>query len=150
MEWMVLPYRRYAEFSGRSTRREYWMFTLLAGLVTLLCVVLMMAGGYAPNRSGQIPVSAEDFGTMFYVGAGLLALFWLGSFIPGIAVAVRRFHDRDMSGWWVIGFAILGRIPFIGWLASLANLVIMALPGTPGANRFGPDPLNPYSADVFN
>lgn len=149
MEWMLMPYRRYADFSGRSARREYWMFTLLAAIVTTIGVVMMLAGGFnfSSNefRSGDSGPSA-----IFFLGAAVLGLFWLGSFIPSLAVAVRRFHDRDMSGWWVLGFAVLGNIPYVGRLASLAQLVILALPGTKGPNRFGADPNDPLNVDVFS
>ena len=53
----------------------------------------------------------------------------LGLLLPSIAVTVRRFHDRDMSGWWYLGFIVAGMIPVVGWIASIALLVIMALPG---------------------
>ena len=146
LEWMLMPYRRYADFSGRSQRKEYWMFTLFSVLVATVLVVLMIAGGF------NFFAEAEDMqpNVLGYIAVAVLAVFGLGSFIPSLAVAVRRFHDRDMSGWWVLGFGILSNIPLIGWIASIANLVIMALPGTPGANRFGDDPLNPHSADVFS
>jgi uncharacterized membrane protein YhaH (DUF805 family) len=79
-----------------------------------------------------------------------LAVFWgLASFIPSIAVVVRRLHDRDMSGWWYLGFIVLQIIPLIGWIASIAFFVITVLPGTDGPNRFGPDPIDPSQADVF-
>lgn len=63
-------------------------------------------------------------------------------FIPGLAVQVRRFHDQDKSGW----FILLGFIPYIG---GLILFVFMCLEGTRGPNRFGPDPKDPYSEDVF-
>ena len=66
-----------------------------------------------------------------------------------IAVVVRRLHDRDMSGWWYLGAIVAGMIPIVGILASLAIFVLMLLPGTAGPNRFGPDPKDPSSAQVF-
>jgi len=141
MEWMLLPYRRYADFSGRSGRQEYWMFILFN------IVIYLVLGGaslayfihkatdvdYAPGRS--LPVVG-------IVGVILLAIFALGSFIPSIAVQVRRFHDQDKSGW----FILLGFVPYVG---GLVVLVFMCLEGTRGPNRFGPDPRDPYNADVF-
>jgi len=79
----------------------------------------------------------------------ILGLFFLAIVIPGIAVTVRRFHDRDMSGWWYLGFVVLGMIPKIGGLFSLAMLVLMALPGTPGPNRYGADPKDPLDTEAF-
>ncbi len=83
------------------------------------------------------------------IGVVLYALYALAVFIPSIAVTVRRFHDRDMSGWWYLGLSLAGIIPFVGFLASIAFLVLMFLPGTQGSNRFGPDPKDPYAEDVF-
>jgi uncharacterized membrane protein YhaH (DUF805 family) len=149
MEWMILPYKRYADFSGRSRRMEYWMFSLLGLIVAVVLVGLMFAGGDLAALSDPNAGAAKP-GILFYIGIGLLAVWGLGSLIPSIAVTVRRFHDRDMSGWWVLGFAVLGAIPLVGAIASIAQLVLMVLPGTPGPNRFGEDPLNSTSADVFS
>jgi len=149
MEWMLMPLRRYAEFSGRSRRKEYWMFLLFTALVAAVLVALLLAGGLPAMMAGDPNGLAEDPGPIFWLGAGLLGLFILGIFIPSIAVAVRRFHDRDMSGWWYLGFIVLGAIPYIGIIASIASFVIMCLPGTPGPNRFGPDPKDPANASVF-
>lgn len=146
MEWMLLPYRRYAEFNGRSRRMEYWMFTLFSVIVMAVCVGLMFAGGLTLSDTGQPP----ELGILFWIGAVLFGFFALGSIIPSIALTIRRFHDRDMSGWWYLGFVVLGLIPIVSTISGIANLVIMALPGTQGANRFGDDPINPTSADVFS
>ncbi|MFM5949005.1 MAG: DUF805 domain-containing protein [Novosphingobium sp.] len=148
MEWMLLPYKRYAEFDGRSRRMEYWMFSLFSLIVMALCLGLMFGGGlnFSQIESGQDP----EFGILFWIGAVVFSIFVLGSIIPSIALTIRRFHDRDMSGWWYLGFIVLGMIPIVSTISSIANLVIMALPGTAGANRFGDDPLNPTSADVFS
>jgi uncharacterized membrane protein YhaH (DUF805 family) len=80
---------------------------------------------------------------------GLAGLYLLFILVPGIAVTVRRLHDREMSGWWYLGFTVLGMIPVVGWIASIAFLVIMFLPGTPGYNRFGEDPKDLGGAEVF-
>jgi uncharacterized membrane protein YhaH (DUF805 family) len=150
MEWMLLPYKRYAEFSGRSRRMEYWMFTLFTTIVALLLVGLMMAGGFDLASLDNPAAPPPEPGPLFWLGVVGIILFGFGTIIPGIAVTVRRFHDRDMSGWWVLGFAVLSAIPLVGWIASIAQLVILALPGTSGANRFGEDPLDPTQADVFS
>jgi len=73
----------------------------------------------------------------------------LAIIIPGIAVTVRRLHDRDMSGWWYLGVAVLGQVPYLGALIQLGFLVLMCLPGTPGPNRFGPDPKGTDSYEAF-
>jgi uncharacterized membrane protein YhaH (DUF805 family) len=150
MEWMLLPYKRYAEFNGRSRRMEYWMFSLFTTLVVLATGVLMVLGGFDLETLAGTSAAPPEPGPLFYVGAVALGLFVLGSLVPGIAVTVRRFHDRDMSGWWVLGFAVLGALPYVGWIASLVQLVITVLPGTKGPNRFGDDPLDPTNIDVFS
>lgn len=121
MHWMILPLRRYAEFSGRSRRTEYWMFALLQ-------IIVLVALGGVVSTFGAEPQGA---------GVGLfgitVALVFLALIIPNIAVQVRRYHDQDRSGW----FVLLNFIPYVG---SLIVLVFMLLPGTEGPNRFGADP----------
>jgi uncharacterized membrane protein YhaH (DUF805 family) len=131
MEWMLMPLRRYADFRGRSRRREYWMFTLFIILVALvLAVPAAILGGFDEQGSGigLIP--------LFIIG-----IFSIAIFIPSIAVQVRRFHDQDRTGWLVL----LGLIPYVG---GLIVLVFMCLPGTRGDNRFGRDPKENI-ADAF-
>lgn len=149
MEYMILPFKRYAEFSGRSRRMEFWMFTLLN--VIVYTVLMMIVFGAAGMASLADPATAEaGFGAMFG-GLGLLiVVYGLAVLIPSIAVTVRRLHDRDMSGWWYLGVIVASMIPVIGFLVPIAFLVLMALPGTPGPNRFGPDPKDPTSAEVFS
>lgn len=150
MNWMILPFKRYAEFSGRSRRMEYWMFTLLNVIVVgVLSVIVFGSAGIANLRSDE--GNPEAVLGLFFGGFGLLILFWMVIvLIPSIAVTVRRLHDRDMSGWWYLGFAVGGMIPYIGFLISIAFLVIMFLPGTPGPNRFGPDPKGATDVEVFS
>jgi uncharacterized membrane protein YhaH (DUF805 family) len=133
MEWMILPLKRYADFQGRSRRKEYWMFVLLQILILVpLVLIAGVLGGSADP--------ANPFGSIGVMIIG--AVYLLAFFIPGLAVQVRRFHDQDKSGW----FVLLGFIPYIG---GLITLVFMCLEGTKGSNRFGPDPKDPYAEDVF-
>ena len=104
--------RKYAVFRGRSSRKEYWFFDL--GYVILQIVAMLI------DRSMEM--------TLFGVIASL------GLVIPSIAVSVRRLHDRDKSGWWVL----LVFIPLIG---AIMLLVQFCRRGTVGENRFGDDPL---------
>ncbi len=149
MEWMILPYKRYFDFSGRSRRLEYWMFVLFSLIVASVLFALIMAGGLNFAALSNPEALDMSFGPLFWLGGLLLSLFWLGSLIPGIAVVVRRLHDRDMSGWWYLGIIVASMIPIINFIAGIAFLVLMLLPGTPGSNRFGPDPKDPASAEVF-
>lgn len=137
MEWMLMPLRRYADFQGRSRRKEYWMFFLLLIVVYSVFMVPLMLSGAAASMAGQ-----QTPGPLFFVGFGLIVILALALFIPSIAVQVRRFHDQNRSGWMVL----IGLIPYVG---GLILLVFMCLEGTRGPNRFGPDPKDPAHQDVF-
>ncbi len=114
LSWMLLPLRRYADFEGRSSRKEFWMFLLFTNLAAAALVIV-----------GAI--MSPD------LGLGLLTLGFLGVLLPFIAVQVRRFHDQGKSGW----FALLNLIPYIGILIILG---FMLIEGTAGDNDYGPDP----------
>lgn len=104
--------RRYFDFSGRSTQSDYWVFTL--ALLGLALVTSLLDDAL---RSGGV----------------LLALLYAAHLIPSLAVTVRRLHDIDRSGWWVL----IGLMPLIG---VIVLLVFACTPSTAGANRFGPHP----------
>jgi uncharacterized membrane protein YhaH (DUF805 family) len=118
MNWYLVALKKYAVFAGRARRKEFWFFTLFNVLVAVvLAMVDMFTGTFD-----------ED------VGLGLLSgLYALALLVPSIAVTVRRLHDTDRSGWWYL----LVFLPVIG---GLVILVFMLLDGTPGSNRFGPNP----------
>ena len=126
MEWMLMPLRRYADFSGRSRRREYWMFFLFNLLISVavwfLLAVLFVAG-----------LSETAMMTIMMPVFALYGLAALALIIPGLAVTVRRLHDTDRSGWTIL----LGLIPLVG---PILLLVFYCTEGTPGPNRFGEDP----------
>ena len=151
MNWMTLPLKRYAEFSGRSRRMEYWMFVLFLVICYFVIGIVAALLGFslasvAANNPGN---PTAIYGSFLHSTGGILfALFWLATIVPTVAVGVRRLHDRDMSGWWYL-IVLLGIIPLVGLLVSIGFLVLMLLPGTPGPNRFGPDPKDPAGADVF-
>lgn len=138
MEWMLMPLKRYADFSGRSRRKEYWMFTLFNILVMVgISIIGGILGGFTPGETGEMSLGG---GIMF----GLIGIYALAIFIPALAVQVRRFHDQDKSGW----FVLLGFIPYIG---GIIVLVFMCLDGNKGENRFGPDPkMDKNVGDVFS
>lgn len=116
LQWALLPLRRYAQFDGRSSRREFWMFHLM---IAVVLIVLYAIGTTGPINAAFSLLSAS-------IGI-------MGVIIPSVAVQVRRFHDQGKSGW----FALLNLIPF----AWIIILIFMALPGTEGENEYGPDPL---------
>lgn len=133
-EWMLLPLRRYFEFSGRSRPREYWLYALFL----LLCMIVIgIVERLLGLGSGEEWLYRNGFNLRAgasHQGGVLTGLFALATLIPSIAVSVRRLHDSDRSGWWLL----LAFIPLIGqiWL-----LVLMIIGGTRGPNRFGPDPV---------
>ena len=152
MRWMFLPLKRYADFSGRSRRMEYWMFILFTTLVGVVLAGPAIFSLIAASETDPLLVDTDPFaafGTLGSAGLGIYGLFALAVFIPSIAVTVRRLHDRDMSGWWYLGVIVGGMIPLVGFIITIAFVVIMFLPGTDGPNRFGPDPKDPHSAQVF-
>ena len=108
-------FRRYFDFRSRSSRSEYWCWTLFAILVSVAASVL----------------DALSFG-----GAPVLdTVSSVVLFIPGIAVAARRLHDINRSAWWIlIAFTIIGILLLLYWYIQAGN---------PGPNDFGPDPLRP-------
>jgi uncharacterized membrane protein YhaH (DUF805 family) len=150
MDWMLMPLRRYAEFSGRSRRKEYWMYALLllivglvVGMVEVMLELTEIIGPYGP----------------------LSAVLGLATFVPSLAVTARRLHDTDRSGWWMlVGVApyaamvaallsgSLGLVAILGLIAlfgMLGLLILMCLDGTKGPNRYGEDPKGGPSSEVF-
>ncbi|PCD04819.1 DUF805 domain-containing protein [Sphingomonas spermidinifaciens] len=133
MNWALMPLRRYTDFKGRSRRKEYWMFLLGITIVGVGLVLLgaILTGGF--GRSGERSPLA-------LLGLAPFGLFYLAMLLPSIAVQVRRLHDRNLSGWLLLGVYLLSWVPVLGFLLSVGFLVITCLPGTPGPNRYGPDP----------
>ena len=151
MDWMILPLKRYAEFSGRSRRKEYWMFVL--GYLLVFAVLGGIFGLMGAFSSNMAEIEAGAMHVSLLLAMIVLGILGLGNLIPSIAEQVRRFNDRNMIGRWLLGAYILSLVPVVGFIVSIALLVIFVLPGTPGPNRFGPDPKDPYGrvsdSDVF-
>ena len=112
MEWYLKVVRdNYANFNGRASRQEYWMFILFNFIFTI--VVGFIDG---------------------FLSLGFLSLLYvLAILIPGLAVLVRRLHDVNKSGWWF--FIIF--IPIIG---TIWMLILLCTDGNPGENSYGPSP----------
>jgi uncharacterized membrane protein YhaH (DUF805 family) len=118
LSWYLQALKKYAVFSGRSRRMEYWYFVLFNIIVG---IVLGAIDGLLGTRGSVM-------------GAGLLSgIYGLAILIPSLAVTVRRLHDIDRSGWWIL----IALVPLIG---SIVLLVFALLDGTPGPNRYGPNP----------
>ena len=118
MSWYLEALKKYAVFSGRSRRKEYWYFVLFNIIVAIvLSLIDMLLGTFS---------SASNIGL-------LSGIYSLAVLIPTIALTVRRLHDTDRSGWWIL----INLVPFIG---SIVILIFALIDGTPGDNRFGPSP----------
>jgi uncharacterized membrane protein YhaH (DUF805 family) len=142
-EAIQLFFSRYVDFQGRSRRSEYWW-------VALFNVIVFGVGAVLAVVVGGLDFETGEMGPAGYAIVGLLLLYSLGIIVPSIALFVRRLHDINQTGWIYLGLVILGFVPLIGLLASIAQIVIACIPGTVGPNKYGPDPKNPAgSADVF-
>lgn len=111
LHWFWRAMASYAAFEGRSSRAEFWSFTIVAILLQGSLVAIGVT-----SRNPSLPV-----------------LFWLVTLLPSIAVTVRRLHDIGQSGLWYL----LWLLPLVG---GLILLVLLLLPGQPERNRFGPPP----------
>lgn len=111
--------RKYGRFSGRSRRREFWMFMLVTLAVASILAILDRFLFRNSVLSG---------------GSGVLFnLYWLVTLIPGWALTVRRLHDTGRSGWYLL-FSL---VPLAG---AVLPLIYTTYDGTIGTNRWGPDP----------
>ncbi len=114
MQWYLAVLKNYVGFSGRARRTEYWMYTLINAIIIVILSVL-----------GAIP----HLGFFLILGY----LYELGILLPSVAVTVRRLHDTNKSGWWIL----IGLIPLVG---GIVLLIFTVLPGDRGPNRYGDDP----------
>ena len=188
MHWMLMPLKRYADFSGRSRRMEFWMWQVFKFLVFITFLILVsVVFGIAFASLGE----TKDPTQLIAVGGSVLLLylvfliFMLAIIVPDIAVGVRRLHDTNRSGWWILaplGSYLIGLVLMlvtvsigasmggtdqmntgllaaggIVWLVAMlvtlglwiTLIVFMFLDGTPGPNRYGPDPKGRDASAVF-
>lgn len=120
---VVTVFRRYAVFSGRSGRPEFWWFALFIAVLTV-----------ATNALDATLFSSlvTDPSTGFDVSSGPLnVILTLVTIVPCLAVSARRFHDTGRSGWWTLVWLI----PVVGWIAAI---YLCAQEGQPAANEYGP------------
>jgi uncharacterized membrane protein YhaH (DUF805 family) len=116
MHWYLEAMKKYAVFSGRARRKEYWMFTLMNLLIAFALGIVEGILGIASNSDESV----------------LGGVYILATLIPGVAVGVRRMHDTDHRGWWL--------------LVPIVNLIFAVQGGQHGPNRFGSDPKEPATA----
>ena len=110
-------FAKYATFSGRSSRSEYWFAVLFCWIVGFCLGLIEAVTGAFPGYDDSV----------------LASIFQIGVMVPSLAVMARRMHDVNRSGWWyLLVFTIIGIIPVIYWLCKA---------GDPSGNRFGDNPL---------
>jgi uncharacterized membrane protein YhaH (DUF805 family) len=118
MNWYLAAWRKFAVFTGRSRRKEYWFFALFNFIALLLLATVDYATGTLDEE----------------MGVGLLSgIYTLAAIIPSIGVSIRRLHDIGRTGWWVL----IGFVPLIG---SIVLLVFALLDSQPGDNQYGANP----------
>jgi len=117
MNWFLTALKKYAVFSGRARRAEYWYFALFSFIISIL---LWVIGAFLAKISGLPWMALLGF------------IYMIAIILPSIAVSVRRLHDTDRSGWWVL----IGFVPVV----SLILLYFMVIDGNPAENKYGPNP----------
>jgi len=118
VEAIASGFRNYVNFSGRAARSEFWFWVLFAFIVNIVAGILDVSIFLDGDEVTMGPISK--------IAAVVL-------FLPGLAVLFRRLHDIDRTGWWwLLGLTFIGFFVLIYWWCQ---------PGTPGANRFGANPL---------
>ena len=126
MKWFIKAFRQYADFSGRASRQEFWMFVLFNLLFAMAwaLVVGLLTGllGDSFNQESRL---------MFMYK--LIAIYYAVTTVPAMAVGVRRLHDTGRSGWWML----IGLVPLVG---SIWLIVLMCSDDNPGDNRYGSPP----------
>ena len=172
MEYMFLPLKRYADFSGRSRRMEYWMWVLFQIILYILFLGLSIA--FVGSVASAAPDDAMATGGAAMILMAVYGVVWLALLVPSLAVSVRRLHDTGRSGWWVLAFFLSYFLVFFAMGAGMASpdnmaaagglsliagllvfvlgivlLVFMLLDGTPGPNKYGPDPKGRGEGAVF-
>lgn len=117
MNWYLAVINKYVDFSGRARRKEYWMFFVFNIIISF---VVALVGGLIGGRDGLLTVSLPGLYTLFI-------------FLPSLAVTVRRLHDTNRSGWWIL----ISLVPFFG---ALILFVFTILDSDPDTNTYGPNP----------
>lgn len=136
MYWYTEAMKKYAVFTGRARRKEYWTFHLVN-----IAIVIILVFAFALLIPSTIAQRENSFALIPWLI--VFVAFVLATLIPGLAVSVRRLHDTNLSGWWLL----LSLVP----LGGIVLLVFHLLDSNPGPNRYGPNPkdlasLPPYAA----
>lgn len=136
MEWYLMVWKKYAEFDGRSRRKEYWMFALFTLLAIFALTALAVAG----------MAISQDNGPYLFIPVGIYAL---ASIIPSLAAATRRFHDIGKSGGLLLLLIALGVIPIVGFVTAVIQIVLLCQDSVPGVNQYGPNPKFPMQGAMM-
>ncbi|WP_335989284.1 DUF805 domain-containing protein [Glycomyces sp. MUSA5-2] len=127
MSWYIGALRKYAVFSGRARRREFWMFALCNYIIGIALWAFVAAIAGLDILLGRI-----DSPVLAVVAFAPLVVYELGIIVPSLAIMVRRLHDRGHSAWWML----LSLVPYAG----IVLLIFAMLDGQPHPNRYGPSP----------
>jgi uncharacterized membrane protein YhaH (DUF805 family) len=128
MNWYIKVLKKYAVFSGRARRKEYWWFFLF-NFIFILVLDGIDLFIIAPHIHGLIlPIVYR-----ITIISSLTVIYELAVIVPSIAVGVRRLHDTNRSGWWYF----IGLVPLVG---SIILIIFYAMDSQPGDNRYGPNP----------
>lgn len=127
-------FQKYATFSGRASRSEFWWWTLANGIVVLVLYGLMFALAFAGRTPDGEP------GRALIIPTVLLVVWGLAVVVPSIAITVRRLHDAGQSGWFYL-FSVVG--------LGIVTLVICALETSPNAVKYGPPYPQGYAPGAF-
>lgn len=140
--WYGIPFpkaftrfwKKYATFSGRASRSEYWWWALWAFLITVVLgivgsLIAVATGDYTASSSASATGAHASFNTNSPLASGLLGLWYLAILVPWIAIQVRRLHDANFRGWWVL----LNLVLFFG---QLAVFIFTLLPSDQRGQRF--------------
>lgn len=120
-------WRKYATFSGRASRSEFWWwFLFYAGIGTVLSIIGQVVAGAAPTGPAVTPSAVIGHSVQASLASSIWALI---NFVGGIAITVRRLHDTNRRGWWWF----IQLIPVVG---AIVMIVFMALPTDPAGSRF--------------
>jgi uncharacterized membrane protein YhaH (DUF805 family) len=137
VDWVLMPLRRFGDFEGRSSRKEFWLFMPFQLLITMPTVIFLVKVALWNERN-----EAGNLSNVFWFFMTLAVVAWFGLyFVPVTALVIRRFHDLGHSGW----MYLLGLVPYLGGIIIVA---FMCFPGVKGPNQYGYDPLpSKYSVD---
>ena len=138
MKYFLYCLKHYADFNGRARRSEYWFFTLVHSLLVILPIIigLVMIVTASLTQLHHPAGEAPRYGNVGVFIILIFALLHLALFIPQLAVSVRRLHDTDKSGF----FILIAFIPYVGVIGGIVLLVFYCMDSTPGYNQYGPNP----------